>query len=158
MKRKPAYSDDPAWLLERMKKYCAFQERCIYDVKRKLKEWNIREEVVDRLIARLIKEDYINEERFARIFAGGKFRNNKWGKNRIIRELETRNIPDIYIQVGLHEIGDEEYITTLRRLIYKKNKELDIANVDVRNRKLASFAIGKGYEPGLVWDILNYRD
>lgn len=143
------------FLLAKMQNYCSYQERCLLDVKSKLESWDVQEKVVDEIISELIKQDYLDEERFAKIYAGGKFRINKWGKNKIIRELNKKQIPDIYIQIGLREIDDEEYFNTLKEVISKKDSTLGIANSEKRMQKLANYAISKGYSASLVWQVLN---
>lgn len=142
------------YILTKAKKYCSYQERCLHDVKTKLSEWQAQPKVSDEIIAQLIQDDYINEERFARNFAVGKFRQKKWGKNKIIHALKLKQIPDLIIQIGLEAIDDEEYTRTLVDLLKKKSKEIKDKNHHRRNYKLAAYAIRKGFRPGLVWDVV----
>lgn len=143
------------FILSKAQSYCTYQERCINDLSIKLNEWNVKEEVAEKIINKLVDEDFINEERFARNFAGSKFRIKKWGKNKIIYELKKRGIPDLIIQIGLGEIEDEEYINAIKELLSKKSFTMDEKDPVKRKQKLARYAIAKGYWPGLVWDILN---
>ena len=92
------------YILDKARRYCAYQERCVFDLKNKLYEWKVRPDVSARIINTLEEENYLNEERFARVFAGGKFRIKKWGRNKIMAELRARKIPDLIIQIGLDEI------------------------------------------------------
>ncbi|MCK7461590.1 MAG: RecX family transcriptional regulator [Sphingobacterium sp.] len=87
----------------------------------KLKEWKVGQKHAEKIIEQLIKEDYLNEERFARSFAGGKFRINHWGKTKIIYELEKDRSRTLIIQIGLEEIDDEEYAETLKEILQRKN-------------------------------------
>ncbi|MEA3458350.1 MAG: regulatory protein RecX [Candidatus Thermoplasmatota archaeon] len=105
--------------------------------------------------SRLVKENYLDEERYAKAYAGGKFRINKWGKNKIINELNKKQIPDIYIQIGLHEIDNEEYFNTLKEIISKKDAIIKIVDPEKRKQNLANYAISKGYNRELVWKVLN---
>lgn len=112
------------YLLSKCQKYCSYQERSIFEVKRKLYEWKIQPKVADKIIMQLMAENYLNEERFAKSFSVGKFRNKNWGKNKIIYELKKKQIPELIIQIGLAEIDEEEYLQTLKKLITKKVKEV----------------------------------
>ena len=125
------------------------------DIKNKLYEWNVQPAKIEKIILELQKTDYINEERYAKAFASGKFRIKKWGKNKIINEMNKKQIPDIYIQIGLHEIDDEEYLNTLKEIISKKDATIKISNPEKRMQKLAAYAISKGYSRGIVWKVLN---
>ena len=145
------------YLLEKVKQFCDYQERCIMDIKNKLYEWNVQPAKIEKIILELQKTDYINEERYAKAFASGKFRIKKWGKNKIINEMNKKQIPDIYIQIGLHEIDDEEYLNTLKEIISKKDATIKISNPEKRMQKLAAYAISKGYSRGIVWKVLNER-
>jgi len=148
----------PDWVLSKMKQYCAYQERCMYDVKEKLKTFHLQEDVYEGIILKLKKEDYLNEERFAKVYAGGKLRINHWGKNKIYASLQQKRVPELFILEGLNAITDDEYLSTLHVIIAKKNTELKESDINRRNRKLAKFAISKGFEHNLVWDVLNYKD
>jgi regulatory protein len=148
----------PDWVLSKMKQYCAYQERCMYDVKRKVNTFHLQEDVYENIILKLEEENYLNEERYAKVFAGGKLRINHWGKNKIFAALQQKKVPELFILEGLNAIDDAEYTSVLREVIAKKNKELKETDFNRRNRKLAKFAITKGFEQNLVWDVLNYKD
>ena len=145
----------PEWILQKMRHYCAYQERSIFEVKTKLNTFHLQAEIYDDVINQLIKEDYLNEERFARVFASGKLRINKWGRNKIYLALQQKRIPELFILEGLNEIEESEYIKVLNELIAKKNRELSGINLSNRTRKLVNFAVARGFEPRLVWDVIN---
>ncbi len=147
----------PEWALNRLRNYCAYQERCIMDVKIKLEEFHLHDNLNEAIINKLIEENYLDEERYARIFAGGKFRINKWGKNKIYHALEQKKVPELYILEGLNEIEDEEYLSTLRMIINQKRTQLKESDLSQRNKKLANFAIARGFEQNLVWNVLKER-
>jgi len=134
--------------------FCAYQERTQQEVREKLKDLNLPMEEAEELISRLIVENYINEERFAKTYAGGKFRVKKWGRLKIQRELKLKRLSDYCIRKGLLEIDDEEYSKVLEELIDEKNRSITEKNPFKRNHKLALFLIAKGFEPELVWDKL----
>jgi regulatory protein len=145
---------DSDYILSKARNYCAFQERCISELAGKLKEWKVDKKRADKIIEQLIKEDYLNEERFARTFAGGKFRINHWGKTRIIYELEKRQVPDLIIQIGLEEIDDDEYAKTLQEIIHRKEREIRETDPQKRKQKLIAFGMQKGYHYSLVKQIV----
>jgi regulatory protein len=147
-------SSDLDYILSKARSYCAFQERCISEVAGKLREWKVGQKRAEEIMEQLIREDYLNEERFARSFAGGKFRINHWGKTKIIYELEKRQVPDLIIQIGLEEIDDEEYTETLKEILQRKNRELREPDPFKRKQKLIAFAVQKGYHYGLIKQIV----
>lgn len=135
-------------------KYCAFQERSQQEVRDKLYDWGLHRADVERLISELIGEGFIKEERFATAFAGGKFRIKKWGKIRIRQALKEKQVSDPLIRKALSGIDQREYLKTLQEVIRKKNREVKEENPLKRKYKVAAYAIQRGFEPELVWEIL----
>jgi regulatory protein len=146
-------SPEQNFLYEKAHNYCDYQERCIYDVKTKLKSWKATEASIELIINQLEKEDYINEERYAISYATGKLRNNKWGRTKIFYALSQRHIPEIYIQMGLNEIDKDEYINILKNII--KSKKINEEDEFKRNVKMIKYAQQKGFQPSLTWKIIN---
>jgi regulatory protein len=146
--------EDSEYILNKARSYCAYQERCISEVVGKLREWKLGQKRVENIIELLIKDDYLNEERFARSFAGGKFRINHWGKTKIIYELEKRQIPDLIIQIGLEEINEEEYKDSLRDLLQRKNRELSEPDLFKRIQKLTAYGIQRGFHYSLIKETI----
>ena len=143
-------SSEYKYVYEKARGYCAYQERCVSEVKKKLYEWKVRPDVSQKIITTLEEENYLDEERFARVFAGGKFRIKKWGRNKIIAELRARRIPELIVQIGLEEIDEYEYIKTLRSLIEKKRSTFDDPG-DITNRnKIYKFVLSRGFERHLI--------
>ena len=140
------------FLLDKARKYCSYQERCIYDVKQKLLEWKASEKTIESIIRKLEEEDMINEERYAVSFAVGKLRNNKWGRNKIFYALMQKHIPELYVQMGLSEIDEEEYISVLRSIL--DSKKIKEENDYRRQQKLIKFAMQKGFQSDLAWKLL----
>lgn len=141
--------------LSKIYRYCAYQERSHREVKNKLFEYGLYSSEVDETLSRLITEGFLNEERYAKAYAGGKFRMLKWGKVKIQRELEMEGLTPKCIASGLAEIDSKDYSKTLLRLIRNKSEQINEPNSFKKKNKVARFAIGKGYEPELVWEILN---
>jgi regulatory protein len=136
--------------------FCAYQERTQAEVRERLQKWGVEGDEADEIIVYLIEENYLNEGRFAKIFAGSKFRVKHWGRQKILYELKARKLSEHSIREGLAEIDDEDYIETLRSLLEKKKRELRTEKQPlVLKQKLARYAISKGFEGDLVWDIIN---
>jgi len=138
-------------ILLKIQKYCAYQERCHAEVKSKLYELGCNKETTDNLIVKLIETNYLNEERFAKAFAGGKFRVKKWGKVKITKELKARKISDYCIKSALKEIKDDDYLKTLQHLIEKVTPPKPDWNWQLKTTK---WLLGKGYEYDLIKDCL----
>ncbi|MCF6361508.1 MAG: RecX family transcriptional regulator [Cyclobacteriaceae bacterium] len=136
--------------------YCAYQERCQQEVRTKLYSYELYRDEVDELIAWLITENYVNEERFAITFAGGKFRIKKWGKFKITQALKQKAISDYCIKKAIQEIDLEDYLVTINELATKKLNEYSVrvSNEYHLKNKTAKYIISKGFEPDLVWEAL----
>ena len=138
--------------IERLKNYCALQDRCQWDVTQKMKEWGLLEMTQNHILEILIQEKYVDEERFTQSYCRGKFLIKKWGKVKITNELKKKKISDICIKKGLEEIDLTEYDLLLENLLTKKNDTLRDKNHFTRKSKLARFLIQRGFERNLVWD------
>ncbi|HDZ05243.1 hypothetical protein LCGC14_0068840 [marine sediment metagenome] len=139
---------------KKIESYCAYQDRCHKEVVSKLKEMGMIPLSVDTIIAQLIEDKFLNEERFAKSFARGKFNIKKWGKNRIIRELKFRNISKYNITTALKEIEPEAYLTTLDDLANKRLRQITETNIQKRRKKLADYLLYRGWESHLVYEKL----
>lgn len=135
-------------------RYCAYQERSHQEVKNKLYELGLSSSDADELITYLITEGFLNEERYVKLFAGGKFRVKQWGRIKIIHALESKGVSKNCIRIGLKEIEEADYEQTLQELISRKLGEVDGENVFVVRDKISKSLIQKGYEPELVWKML----
>ena len=136
--------------LEKIKPYCAYQERCHREVKEKLYGYGLRKTEVEEILSYLIEENYLNEERFAVQFAGGKFRIKQWGKKKIQYELQQKGISIFLIKLALQQIGDEAYLSTLNKLAQQKWISLKKEQYLVRQAKTYAFLVQKGYESALI--------
>ncbi len=141
-------------ILKKLEHYCAYQERCTSDIIAKLKFWKVDEHHFNPVILKLKENNFLDDERFAKAYARGQFRLNKWGKKKIFFELNHKNIPDAIIQAGFHEIDDGEYRQVLRDLILKKNSEIkNKKHLNIR-WKIINFVQSKGFELDLILDII----
>jgi regulatory protein len=137
---------------------CAYQERCQQEMRDKLFDWGLHSDAVENIIVHLISDNYLNEERFAKAYAGGKFRIKKWGRIKIKIELKKRKISDYCIRKAMQEIEDTEYIKTLKGLIAKKSKEIKGGKLHIRNYKVAQYIASKGFEQELIWEVLKMEE
>ena len=140
-------------ILIKVASFCAYQERTLKEVRQKLREWEVADDDAEPVIAELIAQNYLNEERFARSFARGKFRVKKWGRLKIRQEMKLRGLSNELIQKGLTEIDGDEYEEVLRDLLEKKARSLRGESVAVK-QKIVRFALSRGFESDIVWDLL----
>ena len=139
--------------------FCAYQERTQQEVRRRMHEsYIISRDEVEELIVRLIEENFVNEERFAKAFAGGKFRVKKWGRIKIKNELRLRGLSNYCINEAMKEIEDEDYIITLQRILEKKMNITKEKNIIKKKYTVATFAQSKGYESSLIWELIENID
>ena len=136
--------------LQKLKHYCAYQERCHSEVKEKCFELGIWQKDHDELISHLIEENYLNEERFAIAFAGGKWRVKRWGRNRIRYELKQKKVSEYCIKKAMKQIPDDEYEEVLQKLIREKYESLKDEQWIIRKKKTVDHFIRKGFEPELI--------
>jgi regulatory protein len=147
-----AYSKSisPEQALVKARHYCGYQERCHQEVKEKLYGFGLYKNQVEQLLAQLIEEDYLNEERFAVQFAGGKFRMKNWGRNRIQNELKLRKVSDYCIKKAMKELPDEDYQAALEKIAAKKWESLGMYGRLEQQKKTQDYLLYKGYEWPLI--------
>ncbi len=146
----------PEQAFQKLKHFCGYQERTHQEVKDKLYSLGLWKKDVEITLSRLIEEDYLNEERFAKAFAGGKFRMKQWGRVKIIYEMKQKGISAYCMKIGLREIEQDEYEKTLRKLAEKKLATLSQEkNAFIKKRKLMDYLLQKGYERDLCLAIIN---
>ena len=138
--------------LSNIQRYCALQDRCHAEVRSKLLEWGIYGDALEEIISALITDNFLNEERFARSFARGKFRIKHWGRIRILSELKSRRISDYCIRKALTEIDEEDYRQTLLSLLQKKSAELTQLHPAEQKQKLLRFAQQRGFESDIIFE------
>jgi len=140
--------------LSLMQKYCAYQDRCQSEIRTRLIEHSVYGDALEQIIAELITDDFINEERFAKAYVSGKFRIKKWGKMKIIKELKFRKIYTYSINKALKQIDYDEYLDTLNTLLEKKHRTLRAKDKWDRRKKLTAFATQKGYEYEVIKEVM----
>ena len=138
-----------------LERYCVYQDRCHKEVISKLYDCNMIPETHDIIIVHLIQHDFLNEERFSKSFARGKFRIKKWGKVRIVRELKFRNISAYNVKTALKEIEESDYFNTFNTLALKKFDTITESTPYKKKKKLADYLLYRGWESNLVYEKVN---
>ena len=144
--------------LQKLKHYCGYQDRSHSEVKEKLYSLGVWKKDHDEIMAALIEENYLNEERFALAFAGGKFRMKQWGRVKIKYELKQRQVSEYTIKKALKQIDEEEYMTSLKKLAEDRYASLKGEQYLVRKKKTIDYLMQKGYEPGLIQIAMNEQE
>ncbi|GGD52053.1 regulatory protein RecX [Muriicola marianensis] len=152
MQKRPSFTVSEA--TKKMERYCAYQDRCHQEVLGKLREMRMIPEAMDKIMAHLINHGFLNEERFARSFARGKFRIKKWGRVRITRELKKRDISPFIIRLALEELDNSEYSDTLRDLARKRLTQLKGLDPRLQKKKLYDYLLYRGWESSRIYDQL----
>lgn len=143
--------------LDKIKKWCAYQERSHFETRHKLFDYGLNSNDIDEALAALVSENFLNEERFAETFARGKFRIKQWGKNKIKAELKFKHVSDYSIKKALNQIDGKEYQQTLEKLIDKKLRETKEKVAYKKNYKVLQYAVSRGFELDIVSDILKLK-
>ncbi len=146
----------PLEALSKAMRFCALQERCHSEVREKLYGWGVYGLAAEQILAELISQGFLNEERFACAFASGKFRIKGWGRKRIEHALRARQVSDYCIRRALQELPEDEYQTTLHNLLCHKYEELvgKTSTGAERRGALFRFAAQRGYETDLIWNAI----
>nr|WP_298990700.1 regulatory protein RecX [uncultured Polaribacter sp.] len=139
----------------KLEQYCVYQDRCHKEVEQKMREYNLIPEAKEMILLSLLQDNFLNEERFAKSFARGKFRIKHWGKQRIVRELKFRDISSYNIKTSLKEIDEKEYLKTIYSITEKRNEAISEPNIYKRKRKLIDFLMRKGYENELIYKTVD---
>jgi regulatory protein len=140
--------------LQKIKHYCAYQERCHQEVKEKLYQLGVWKNEQDQIMATLIEENYLNEERFAIAFAGGRFRIKHWGRVKIKYELKQKQVSEYCIKKALKQISEEDYQQLLQKLATEKYASLKGEQYLVRKKKTMDYLFQRGFEGELVSEAL----
>ena len=154
MQKKPTQPLNPDQVLDKMAKYCAYQERCVKDVKDKLKTFDIPQEEKTKILDYLLDNRFVNDERFAKIFVQSKSNQNDWGTNKIRYHLIQKGIAKDIIEEALGQTDEEVYRQRLIEILKTKAKTIKAASDFEKKRKLAAYAMQKGFEGALVWEVI----
>lgn len=138
--------------LQKVSRYCIYQDRCHQEVEQKLRDMNMIPEARALIISELIKDDFLNEERFALNYVRGKFNQKGWGRIRLKQELKRRKISEYLINKAIKQINENEYLDKLSSLASKKFKSLGKDESWSARTKLKNYLIYRGYEHHLIMD------
>lgn len=144
----------PQQAIPKIEYFCNYSERCQQEVAQKLYSYGLNTDEVNELLLHVVKAGLVNEERFAILFAGGKFRQKDWGRNKIKRELKQRQISDFNIRKAMAEIDDEAYMKTLEKLAEKYIRTLKDKLPFMKQQKTTKYLVSKGFEYDLISDVL----
>ena len=158
MPQRPAKPLTPDQVLEKMAKYCAYQERCVKDVKDKLKSFDLPEKEKTKILDYLLDNRFVDNERFAKAFVRGKVNQSGWGVNKIRFHLMQKGIDKELIDEALGQTDEEVYRQRLIDILKTKSKTVKAASDYEKKRKLAAYAMQKGFEGPLVWEVVKEFD
>ncbi len=144
----------PEQAFQKLKQYCAYQERSHYEAKEKLYSFGLHKTEVETLLSKLIEEDYLNEERYAILFAGGHFRSKKWGRIKINAALQQKKVSSFNIKKGLKVIDEADYRKCLLQLASTKWSSIKSEQWISRMAKTTNYLLQKGYESNLIQDAI----
>jgi regulatory protein len=145
----------PDQSLPKIKQYCAYQERCHSEVRDKLYSFGLNKGEVEEIISVLITEKYLNEERFAIHYAGGKFRMKGWGKNKIKQALKFKQVSEYCIKKALGQIDFDDYQRVFQKLAQQKLSTLKSEkNIFIKKRKLQDFMLQRGFETSMIYEFM----
>jgi regulatory protein len=142
-------------ILNKMFRYCSYQERSVFDVRKKLESYQANSSLIKQIIEKLIDEGFLDEKRFAETYTLGKLRSNSWGKKRIIQGLKERSIDQEIIHKATESIDKSEYKQIIEKLINKKLKMIRDTDPYLIKNKVARYLMSKGFESHLVWEEIN---
>lgn len=145
----------PGQALQKAKHYCSYQERSHYETAAKLFSFGLYKTEVELILSQLIEEGYLNEERYATLFAGGKFRVKKWGRVKIQYQLKQKKVSSYSIKKALQEIDEQEYLSTLQQLAEDKWDSLKGEQYINRFAKTTHYLQQRGFEPALISQVLS---
>lgn len=132
--------------LAKMKAYCAAAEHCRAELTEKMQRWGLAYDAMNRIVAQLENEKFIDEERYCRAFINDKYKFAKWGKVKIAQALQLKKIPPYVYNLMLNNIDEDEYLTILRNLLESKKKSVRANSSYEQNGKLVRFALSRGFE------------
>jgi len=140
--------------IKKLEKYCSYQDRCHFDVRMKLLSLKVYGDDLEEIMAHLVTENYLNEERYARSYARGKFRMKRWGKNKIKQNLQMKQISAYCIAKAMEEIVDEEYYKSLKEIMLKSIQKNHHLNELIKKDKAIKYAASRGYEAQLIFEVI----
>lgn len=133
-------------ILEKIKRWCAYQERSASEVRFKLKGWKVKDALIENIIESLMEDDFVNDERYARVFVSGKFRMKKWGRIKLKAELRAKGIESDLIEKSLDQLDENDYFEVLKGIIEKKKSGMKDPDSRDSRGKIQKYALSRGFE------------
>ena len=152
-KKKKSFTVDE--IKRKLEQYCVYQDRCHKELEQKMRDYELIPEAKEMILLSLMQDNFLNEERFAKSFARGKFRIKSWGKQRITRELKFRDISAYNIKTALKEIDEQAYLNTIYSITEKRSTSISETNNYKKKKKLIDFLMRKGFENKLIFKTVN---
>ena len=137
---------------------CAQAEHCQYEMQEKMRRWELPEDAQARIMAKLVKERYVDDERYAQAFVKDKIRYNKWGRRKVEQALWQKRIDDDIRKRVLDDVDDDEYLSVLRPLLKQKRKTIKAKNDYELNQKLMRFAMGRGFTFDIIRQCMDVEE
>lgn len=134
---------------------CARQEKCIFDIEKKLNDWQVEPILRQKVIHRLIDEKFIDETRYVNFYVKDKFLFNRWGKIKIKWQLKSKNIFGSIVDAALNQINDDEYKKALEQLLMQKRRNMKDTDIFKIKNSLIRFGSSRGFEPNLIYEIID---
>lgn len=151
--KKKRITDEKTALIK-AEQFCAYQERSQQEVREKLYDMGMYPTGVESVISQLITSNFLNEERFAKAYAQGKFRMNGWGRIKIKQGLKFKRVPEKLINKALQLLDGDEYLSVLQKIMEKKQRQIHDTDTFKRRYKLQQYAMSRGFESDLINDVL----
>ncbi|WP_405127524.1 regulatory protein RecX [Riemerella anatipestifer] len=139
----------------KMVNYCTYQDRCHQEVEQKMREFMLIPEAKDEILLYLMRENFLNEERFARSYVRGKFYHKSWGRKKIVSHLKFKGVSEKLINIAMEEIDEEEYLEVLNKLTEKYINSLKSGTDFEKKQRAVRYLLGKGYELDVVQMSVN---
>ena len=137
---------------------CAQAEHCQYEMQEKMRRWELPEDAQARIMAKLVKERYVDDERYTQAFVKDKIRYNKWGRRKVEQGLWQKRIDEDIRKRVLDDVDDDEYLSVLRPLLKQKRKTIKAKNDYELNQKLMRFALGRGFTFDIIRQCLDVEE
>ena len=148
-----SFSEDEKIIIEKIQSYCLYQERCIREVKNKLFSYKVSSKLTENIVEYLIDNDYLNEERYTKMFVQGKLRIKKWGRIKLMYELKLKGVNTKIIENKINEINEEEYLNYFDQFSTNKIKYLK-GSIDQKKRSFINYFTYRGWENNLIYQKL----
>ena len=142
-------------VLKRLTALCARGEHCAYEMREKMRRWDVDEEVQQRVVSYLEQHHFIDEERYCRAFVNDKLTHNRWGRRKVEQALYAKRISAEVQRRVLDEVSGEDYVAQLRPLLEAKSKSVKAENDYERRTKLIRFALSRGFTMDIILDVLD---